>query len=96
MEGILKKSFFWKLKEMSGRNIVIDNLSKGKVNRKYNITEISSSDSELDKFLFSLGCYEGETITLISILGENYVINIKDARYSIDKELAAAIKVVAI
>ncbi|MGL4329055.1 MAG: FeoA family protein [Clostridium sp.] len=96
MEGILKKSFFGKLKEISEKNSVIDNLSKGKVNKKYNITEINSSDSELDKFLFSLGCYEGEIITLISILGENYVINIKDARYSIDKELATAIKVVAI
>ena len=96
MEIILKKTFFSKLKEMSGKKLEIDNLSKGKISRKYRITEIKSDDRELEKFLFSLGCYEGEVVTLISILGENYVINIKDARYSIDKDLASAIKVVAI
>ena len=39
----------------------------------------------------SLGCYEGETVTVLSVLGGNYVISIKDARYSIDKGLAEAI-----
>lgn len=96
MEGILKKTFFSKIKEMSGKKLEIDNLSKGKVNKKYKITKIKSNDRELENFLFSLGCYEGEIVTLISILGENYVINIKDARYSIDKDLATAIKVVSI
>ena len=96
MEIIFKNTFFSKLKEMSGKKLEIDNLSEGKISRKYRITEIKSDDRELEKFLFSLGCYEGEVITLISILSENYVINIKDARYSIDKDLASAIKVVAI
>ncbi len=42
-------------------------------------------------FLFTLGCYEGEEITVISILSDNYIIHVKGARYSIDKELARAI-----
>jgi len=43
------------------------------------------------KFLFTLGCSEGEEITLISILAGNYIINIKDSRYAIDKNMAKAI-----
>lgn len=96
MELRLRRNIFSKLKDMCGKEIEVDNLSKGKVGRKYKITDIKNNDSELDKFLFSLGCYEGEIITLISILGENYVINIKDARYSIDKDLASGIKVISI
>ncbi|MBU3089800.1 ferrous iron transport protein A [Clostridium gasigenes] len=93
MEGTLKKGFFSRLKGSTKKNSSIDNLSKGKINKDYRITEIKSHDEELDNFLFSLGCYEGEMITLISILGGNYIINIKDARYSIDKDLASAIKI---
>lgn len=93
MQGILKKTFFSRLKGITETKSSIDNLSKGKINKDYRITEIKSNDEELDNFLFSLGCYEGETITLISILGGNYIINIKDARYSIDKDLASAIKI---
>lgn len=93
MEGILKKTFFSRLKGSNETKSLIDNLSKGKINKVYRIKEIKSNDEELDNFLFSLGCYEGEEVTLISILGDNYIINIKDARYSIDKELARAIKV---
>lgn len=93
MDGILKRTFFSRLKGSSEAKSSIDNLSKGKVNKDYRITEIKSNDEELDNFLFSLGCYVGEEITLISILGENYIINIKDARYSIDKDLASAIKI---
>ena len=42
-------------------------------------------------FLFTLGCFEGEKVTVISVLADNYIIHVKDARYSIDKELARAI-----
>ena len=93
MDGILKRTFFSRLKKITETKSSIDNLSKGKINKDYRITEIKSNDEELDNFLFSLGCYEGERITLISILGGNYIINIKDARYSIDKDLASAIKI---
>ena len=67
------------------------NLTQGKLNTKYIVKDIKTYDDELKNFLFTLGCYEGESITLISILAENYVITVKDARYSIDKDLAEAI-----
>lgn len=67
------------------------NLTQGKLNTQYIVKGIKTYDDELKDFLFTLGCYEGESITLISILAENYVITVKDARYSIDKDLAEAI-----
>lgn len=93
MDGVLKKSFFSRIKGIGERGTGVKNLSHGKVNREYKITAIKNSDEELANFLFSLGCYEGEVITLISIICDNYVINIKDARYSIDKELASAVMI---
>lgn len=91
MEGILRKSFFSKIMRISDRGLAVNNLSQGKINKNYKITSIKAEDEELKNFLFSLGCYEGEVVTLISVICENYVINIKDARYSIDKELASAV-----
>lgn len=69
----------------------VTNLSKAQKNREYIIKEVKTQDKELKDFLFTLGCYEGETVTVLSILGENYVISVKDARYSIDKDLAQAV-----
>ena len=54
---------------------------------------LKTDDEELNSFLFSLGCYSGESITVISHINGGCVIVIKDARYSIDKELAKAILV---
>lgn len=71
--------------------LIRKNLTEGSVNEEYIIRDINTDDSELKNFLFSLGCYEGETVTIISILSDNYVISIKDARYSIDGDLASAI-----
>ncbi|SHJ37226.1 ferrous iron transport protein A [Dethiosulfatibacter aminovorans DSM 17477] len=67
------------------------NLTKARVNRGYSVKRIDTDDDEMKDFLFTLGCYEGESITIISILADNYVVSIKDARYSIDRELAEAI-----
>jgi ferrous iron transport protein A len=67
------------------------NLSKAQVNREYTIKEVKTNDEEIKNFLFTLGCYNGEIITVLSVLGENYVISVKDARYSIDKDLAETI-----
>lgn len=66
-------------------------LAKAKINVQYKVQAIHTSNREIQDFLFTLGCYEGETITLISILGDQYVIVLKDARYSIDKRLATCI-----
>lgn len=67
------------------------NLAKAKINTEYIIKEVKTNDEELKSFLFTLGCYEGETVTVLSAFSENYVISVKDARYSIDKDLAEAI-----
>lgn len=59
------------------------------------IKDIVSDDEELKSFLFSLGCYSGETITVVSKKKSGYVLSIKDARYNIDEDLAKAIEVMA-
>lgn len=61
--------------------------------KEYIIKEISTEDDELNSFLFSLGCYSGEPITVISHRKGGCVVSIKDGRYSIDRELAEAIRV---
>ncbi len=59
--------------------------------REYIIERIETDDEELDAFLFSLGCYSGEPITVISHLKGGCVVSIKDGRYNIDNQLAEAI-----
>ena len=63
---------------------------------EYRILEINTEDEELNSFLFSLGCYSGERITVISNKKSGCIVSIKDARYSIDKQLAEAIDIEAI
>ena len=60
---------------------------------EYKIKQVDTDDEELDSFLFSLGCYVGEPITVISRRRSGCVVSIKDGRYSIDKDLAASITV---
>ena len=60
---------------------------------EYIISAIETDDDELDDFLFSLGCYEGEPITVISRARKSCTVSIKDARYSIDSQLAHAIMI---
>ena len=69
------------------------NLLKAEEGKEYIISSIETDDEELDAFLFSLGCYSGEPITVISHLKGGCIVSIKDGRYSIDKALAAAIAV---
>ena len=59
--------------------------------KEYIIKSVETFDEELDAFLFSLGCYSGESITVISRLKGTCVVSIKDGRYSIDNQLAEAI-----
>jgi ferrous iron transport protein A len=61
--------------------------------KEYIINEINTLDEELNAFLFSLGCYSGEPITVISRRKSGCTVSIKDARYSIDNALAKAIAV---
>ncbi len=69
------------------------NLTKVELGKQYIIDSIKTEDDELNSFLFSLGCYSGEMITVISQSRSNCVVAIKDGRYSIDKQLAQAILV---
>ncbi len=59
--------------------------------KEYIIQQIKTEDEELDAFLFSLGCYSGEAITVVSHLKGGCVVSIKDGRYNIDRQLAEAI-----
>ena len=69
------------------------NLLTAEEGKEYVISSIETDDEELNDFLFSLGCYSGEPITVISHLKGGCVVAIKDGRYTIDKQLAAAISV---
>ena len=66
-------------------------LTQVRIEKEHTIKEINLSDKELVSFLFSLGCYPGEPITVISKRKSGLVVAIKNARYSIDKDLAKAI-----
>ena len=61
--------------------------------KEYIIKQIETDDDELNAFLFSLGCYSGEAITVISHRKGGCVVSIKDGRYSIDNQLADAIQI---
>lgn len=69
------------------------NLTEAKEGTEYIIKEIVTDDEELDAFLFSLGCYAGEPITVIAHLKGGCVVSIKDGRYNIDNQLASAISI---
>ncbi len=69
------------------------NLKDALEGKEYIIKAIDTDDEELDAFLFSLGCYEGEPITVISHLKGSCVVSIKDGRYNIDNQLAEAISI---
>ena len=61
--------------------------------QEYIIKDIVTDDEELNAFLFSLGCYSGEPITVVSRRRGSCVVSIKDGRYNIDSQLAEAIVV---
>lgn len=68
-------------------------LLKAQEGTEYIIKRIDTDDEEMNSFLFSLGCYSGEPITVVSRKRGGCVISVKDARYSIDNQLAEAIVV---
>ncbi|MGH4123751.1 MAG: FeoA family protein [Clostridium sp.] len=65
-------------------------LSKANIGQTFNIKQVEGKE-KMKKFLFTLGCFEGEEITLISKLAGNYVVNIKDSRYALDENMAKSI-----
>lgn len=67
------------------------NLKEAKEGQEYVVKKIETDDEELNAFLFSLGCYSGEKITVVSHLKGGCVVSIKDGRYNIDNQLAEAI-----
>ncbi len=69
------------------------NLKQVEEGKEYIIKDIDTDDEELNAFLFSLGCYSGEAITVVSNLKSSCIVSIKDARYNIDNQLASAITV---
>ena len=66
-------------------------LTQAKEGKEYVITNIKTADEELNSFLFSLGCYSGETITVIAHIKGGCIVAIKDGRYNIDNQLANSI-----
>ncbi len=71
-------------------NITLKDAVEGK---EYIIRKIRTGDEELDAFLFSLGCYAGEAITVVAHRKGGCTVSIKDGRYNIDTQLAKAIVV---
>jgi len=69
------------------------NLLNAQTGVEYIVRAIETDDEEMDAFLFSLGCYSGEPITVVSRLRGGCVVSIKDGRYTIDNQLAEAIRI---
>ena len=67
------------------------NLTEANVGEEYIVKEIRTDDEEMDAFLFTLGCYSGEPVTVVSRKRGGCVVSIKDGRYNIDNQLAEAI-----
>ena len=75
---------------MKGKKMTLNEAELGK---DYIIKDVDTQgDEEMESFLFSLGCYSGESITVVD-MKRNLVVSIKDARYNIDRELASAIMI---
>ncbi len=71
--------------------VIAMTLREAKKGQEYIIRRIETDDEELNAFLFSLGCYSGEPITVIAHRRSSCTVSIKDGRYNIDKQLAEAI-----
>jgi ferrous iron transport protein A len=65
-------------------------LSKADIGKTFSVERVEGKE-KIIKFLFSLGCFAGEEITLISKLAGNYIVNIKDSRYALDESMAKSI-----
>jgi Fe2+ transport system protein FeoA len=68
-------------------------LERGSEDQEYIITELQAEEEGMKEFLFSLGCFPGQKIKIVSKLASTFVIHLRDSRYSINAELASAINV---
>ena len=66
-------------------------LLEGNTGETYIIKDINTTDEDMNAFLFRLGCYSGEPITMVSKKRKSCVVVIKDGRYNIDNQLAEAV-----
>ena len=66
-------------------------LLEAETGKTYTVKEINTDDDEMNSFLFRLGCYEGEPITLVSKKKNSCIVVIKDGRYNLDELLSEAI-----
>ena len=78
---------------LTGKRVTDMNLMTAQVGQEYIIQSVAVEDAELESFLFSLGCYSGEPVTVIARRRKNCTVAIKDGRYNIDSQLAAAIEI---
>lgn len=69
------------------------NLNSANIGENYIVKDVQTEDEELKAFLFSLGCYSGEPITVISQMKGSCVVSIKNGRYNIDKGIAQAVMI---
>ena len=77
--------------DILGKRVTAMNVKNALEGKQYIIRGIETDDEELDAFLFSLGCYSGEPITVVSRRRGGCTVSIKDGRYNIDDQLAEAI-----
>lgn len=89
--AIMSNLFKGKAKKNEIKASKQQSLAQAEINHPYVIKGIDAKEKGMKEFLFTLGCFEGEKVSVISVLAENYIIHIKDARYSIDADLAKAI-----
>ena len=87
---VIANRYFEVMTEIGGKELAM-NLRDAEEGKEYIISKIETDDEELDSFLFSLGCYSGEAITVVRRMKGGCVVAIKDARYNIDNQLAEAI-----
>ena len=68
------------------------NLLQAKIGQEYIVSRVETEDEALNAFLFSLGCFSGEPITVIARRWSSCTVAIKDGRYNVDRQLAEAIR----
>ena len=90
--SFMQRLFSGKEKKQTDAAPRLRNLTDAEINHPYVIKGIVAAEEGMKEFLCTLGCFEGETVTVISALTENYIIPVKNARYRIDSDLARAIR----